>query len=1097
MNFEEAKSKALESFGGDDLASSVFFKYALNNNEGQYKEYSMKQLRKRLYNGIIDAEKEHFGLGNSSNKELKELFNHFIFAGRILYALNNPYDGKSTYSNCYVTDIASDSLDSIFDTAKKQAIVFSRGGGIGFDVSTLRPKGAPVNNSAKTTTGAVSFMDLYSLVTGLIGQYGRRGALMLSISCTHPDLIDFITVKAGADKDKIRNANISVRVTNEFMEAVENDADWGMSFELENGDVFNKIEKARTIWDLLVDSNRRGAEPGILFWDNIIDDDPASIFEETRPISTNPCVSGDTPILTDAGFTPIAEVVGKKVNVWNGEEWSEVEPRITGENQEMLLVSFNDGTTLRCTKYHRFPINKGNGEELILEAQELKIGMRLSDFEIPVIESGCIENESNYKYMYTKGFYSGDGTCSASRPNRKLIHLYGEKKELLEYLDFHRCECGDGRYTLTLSYDKDWNKTFVPDTTYTINERMNWFAGLLDSDGTVTKDGGLQIWSIDRDFLYTVKEMLFTCGCASTLLKGRDERKELLPNGHGGYSEYHCKSSYRLCIPKWASVEMQKMGLVCRRLQLHDSYKYKRNILKVISIADGGIADKVYCFTEPKLGKGTFGCVSTMNCAEEPLEKGGACVLGSMDLNTFVVNSFTENASFDYNKFDLMVKQAVRALDDIVELNLSRQPLEENVQAAKLGRRIGLGFTGLADTLIRLGMVYDSDEAIEWVDKTMAIFKKSSIEGSIDLAIERGPFELFNKTDKIDEFISHPYFSVLSDEYKEKLRTTGIRNVGINTVAPNGSISIILQTSSGLEPIFRTEYERTVIQGNENGEKKKFTTYHPLVLEYNKVHGEGAHKESNLFVTSDKIDWVQRVKMQATIQKHISQSISSTINLPKGTTNDVIDTIYREAWKQKLKGVTIYVDESREGVLNETKSESSKNEQDVRSEFIEDVKFPSSGEARFKVIKSEKKKWYCFYTLDNEGKPNSLFVNTNSIEQSILTENVLDELHGLLEKYISKDMIDDLVKKYSHQTNVVKITRVLSMLLRHRVPITEIVTHIDKVSPPLYSFIFQIKKLLVEFIEGEYTGKKCNCGAPLVYEAGCSICRDCGESSCG
>ena len=769
MDYEKAKEKALVSFNNDDLAASVFFKYALKNDDDKYSEWSLNQLRKRLKEGMLDCEETKFKNKKEDwEKPYTDLFKHFIFAGRILYALNNPYDTNSTFSNCYVTEIAEDNLTEIFNTARKQAIIFSRGGGVGFDISTLRPRGAKVNNSAKTTTGAVSFMDLYSLVTGIIGQYGRRGALMLSISINHPDVIEFIKVKGGVDKDKIKNANISVRISDDFMKAVEADIDWEMTFTLKNGELFVRKDKARNIWNTLIDCNRRGAEPGILFWDNIINEDPAAVYDETRPISTNPC-------------------------------------------------------------------------------------------------------------------------------------------------------------------------------------------------------------------------------------------------------------------------------------------------------------------------------------AEEPLEKGGACVLGSMDLNTFVKNSFKENATFDYDKFCEMVTLGVRALDNIVELNLDRQPLPENREAAELGRRIGLGFTGLADTLIRMNMVYDSDEAIQWVENLIRIFKDASVKASIDLAIERGAFKLFTQSKVSNKFIAHKYFNDLDDEYKSKLKEYGMRNVGINTVAPNGSISIILQTSSGLEPIFRNEYERTVIQGAENGEVKRFITYHPLVLEYNALYGEDAHKTSSLFITSDKIDWVQRVKMQSVIQKNISQSISSTINLPQGTTNETIDTIYREAWKHGLKGCTIYVDKCRDGILNDVSST-------ANVYILPHVKFPKSGEAKFKVIKSEKRKWYCFYTIDEDTRlPNSLFVNTNSAEQGVLTEEVIDKFEDLLVKHnIEQIWIDELKKKYTHQPNVVKIARTLSMLLRHRVSIGEIIEAINAVQAPVFSFVFQIKKLLGEFVEGDLTGEACpSCeSGQLIFEGGCVLCRDCGFTKC-
>lgn len=178
----EELNKVLRNFRGDELARDVFIKkYALKNKDGSLKELSLDDMGDRLANAIIKVENvEH---QNVWREKFRKLFKYFIPGGRILYALGNDEDPTATLKNCYVIDIEEDSIAGIFETAKRQAILFSKGGGVGFDVSKLRPKGAPVNNSAKTTTGAVSFMDLYSIVTGLIGQYGRRGALMLTMDC--------------------------------------------------------------------------------------------------------------------------------------------------------------------------------------------------------------------------------------------------------------------------------------------------------------------------------------------------------------------------------------------------------------------------------------------------------------------------------------------------------------------------------------------------------------------------------------------------------------------------------------------------------------------------------------------------------------------------------------------------------------------------------------------------------------------------------------------------------------------------------------------------------------------------------------------------
>lgn len=190
----------------------------------------------------------------------------FLFGGRIL-ASRGITDRRVTYSNCYVIKPPTDCIEGIFEAGKKLARTYSYGGGCGIDISNLRPKGAIVHNAAKSTSGAVSFMDFYSYVTGLIGQAGRRGALMISISCEHPDIEEFINLKTK--QGVCEKANISIRVSDEFMQAAVDDRDWETSFtSLETGTI-TRTFRARDLLKLLAKRNWEWAEPGLLYWDRI------------------------------------------------------------------------------------------------------------------------------------------------------------------------------------------------------------------------------------------------------------------------------------------------------------------------------------------------------------------------------------------------------------------------------------------------------------------------------------------------------------------------------------------------------------------------------------------------------------------------------------------------------------------------------------------------------------------------------------------------------------------------------------------------------------------------------------------------------------
>lgn len=230
---------------------------------------------------------------SGGNEHIRQLIKEqkFIFAGRIL-SNRGVTDRKITYSNCYCLTPPQDSLESIFEAGSKLARTFSYGGGSGIDVSNLRPKNAPVNNAAKSTSGTVSFMDFYSYITGLIGQEGRRGALMISISCEHPDLVEFINLKA--DLDICTKANISVRVTNAFMQAVESNSDFKLHFTMEDGSEITRIVNAREVFMLLAKRNWEMAEPGILYWDRISD---YNLLQGTgfKYAGVNPCAEEPLP----------------------------------------------------------------------------------------------------------------------------------------------------------------------------------------------------------------------------------------------------------------------------------------------------------------------------------------------------------------------------------------------------------------------------------------------------------------------------------------------------------------------------------------------------------------------------------------------------------------------------------------------------------------------------------------------------------------------------------------------------------------------------------------------------------------------------------
>ncbi len=629
----EIPDETLKFFENDQLRARVFIeKYALKDLKMNLLEKTPEQMWKRVAKAISDVEKENNELWNEKfYKVLKDF--RFVPGGRILATAGDPFRRKTPF-NCYVSAIRDDSIEAIFTALYESARTYSWGGGWGTDLSTLRPRGAIVHNAASHSTGAVSFMNLFSEVTGTIGQDGRRGALMLMIRVDHPDAPEFITVKNDPERRNVRFANISLKITDEFMKAVENDEDFTLRFE---NDVVSKMErkvKARDLWNKIVKNAWSCAEPGVLFWDRIKSESPSEYFAPL--VATNPC-------------------------------------------------------------------------------------------------------------------------------------------------------------------------------------------------------------------------------------------------------------------------------------------------------------------------------------GEIPLEDGGACCLGSINLTKFVKEPFTEKASLDWGKLDETVRTATRFLDDVIEYGLDRQPLEIQRKAAENGRRIGLGTMGLADMLAMLRMRYDTPESIDFLDKLFDRIKNVSYQESTLIAREKGSFKAFN----LSKHMKNPFVQRLWKKTRDMIRENGLRNVTLLSIAPTGSISAMAGVTSGIEPMFAFSYTRR----SESLSQKEFKVYHPLVKKYmEEFNIENEDDLPDYFVSAHEVNPYYRVKLQGTIQKHVDNAISSTINLPNNASQETISDIYMQAWKAGCKGITVYRDGSRDAILsvNDKKGKKTKRKSDFSEEIFLDAK-------RIK-LQTPKGSLYLTASFDSNKKLREVFV---------------------------------------------------------------------------------------------------------------------------
>ena len=297
-SFDEAFQTALAYFGGDELAARVWVnKYAVKDSHGNIYEKSPEQMHWRIADEIARIERKY--KNPLTAQEVFDLLDHFRYvipAGSPMTGIGNNHQVASL-SNCFVIglDGDADSYGAILHIDEEQVQLMKRRGGVGHDMSQIRPKGSPVNNSALTSTGLVPFMERYSNSTREVAQDGRRGALMLSVSIKHPDSEAFIDAKM--EEGKVTGANVSVKLTDEFMQAAIDDRPFVQQFPIDSREPMSaKTVSARTLWEKIVHNAWKSAEPGVLFWDTILRESIPDCYADRgfQTVSTNPC--GEIPL---------------------------------------------------------------------------------------------------------------------------------------------------------------------------------------------------------------------------------------------------------------------------------------------------------------------------------------------------------------------------------------------------------------------------------------------------------------------------------------------------------------------------------------------------------------------------------------------------------------------------------------------------------------------------------------------------------------------------------------------------------------------------------------------------------------------------------
>lgn len=522
------------------------------------------------------------------------------------------------------------------------------------------------------------------------------------------------------------------------------------------------------------------------------------------------------------------------------------------------------------------------------------------------------------------------------------------------------------------------------------------------------------------------------------------------------------------CVEKDADFNLQWGGKIYKTIKAKDLWN--KIIKNAHSSAEPGIVfwDRIVENSNLEY-KNPVICLNP--CGEINMGAYGNCLLGHINLTKFVKTK-NDKPYFDYDNFKYYIKTAMRFLDDVITLGYGKHPLKEQNEMSINERRTGLGISGLGDMFVLMGLRYGSEQSIEFINKVMEVFRDTAYDASCDLSEEKGSFPWFDA----EKWFCSKFTQKLPEQLKLRIWEKGIRNGVLLTVAPCGTGSIIGQISSGIEPIFRKSFTRK-IKNSDNVSYTEYKVYHPLIK---KLFGE--ENIPSYVVDSTQIKPDERIKIQATVQKYIDNSISSTINLPETATTDDVENIYMTAWKLGCKGCTVYVEGSREGILISD---------EIKPQQIKLQKGERLVPKRSPVLEGETYK----VKIDLTGKrPYSTYVTVNFKPGTKIPIELL-----VTETNSNKEFKDIVALEAT--------SRLVSLALRHGIPVEFIISQLDRVNCQyIYSLPVSIANILRNYIDVEdiddedFVGEKCPaCGESTIKrENGCASCINpkCAYSKC-
>ncbi len=1079
-------------------------------------------------------------------------------------------EGDVSYEVKYKTDDNPDDLMNIFLTVVEQAKTLASEGGYGINFGFIRPRGSIIKGTGIKHPGVMSYMKIWDSVSECIVKgsddgyvdllknfinddkvFGdvkdnikkkvRKGAMMGALPCHHPDIEEF--VKAKQEKGVLTKFNTSVLIDDAFMTAVENDAQYDLHFK---GTVYKRI-KAKELYDLIMESCYNRGEPGVLFFDNMQKNNPISYLGKVN--CSNPCLHGDSLLLTKTGLSRIKEVSSSIATIWNGEAWVESRVFCSGI-KPVFEIKMSNGMSIKATLDHKVDVE---GEQVELGQTLGKTITRLSGAPWKGVPSLLCED-----YLVCLGFVFGDANYHVASGRYKYVYI-GENDSEVEaaFKKINVTLEESSRYdkrTLPISFsdsceDLDFPKTTLPERSLSEKilslppeELRQFLKGLYSANGSVIKKySRVSLKAACKELATQLQIVLMALGIKSYITTNKTKSVDFL-NG-----TYVCKKSYDLNITSDDIAEFEKqIGFIqtYKNAALAEIPRIfgNKKAPKVTSIEYVG-EERVYDFTEHSLHWGFVNGLKVHNCGEVTglPTLTTVCLLGSFNLSQYVYIDESRKPCLDYKGYTDDIVTATRLLDNVNDISYGVLPPYE--WAIKNLRQIGMGLNAVGSTLAMLKIPYNSPDAIAFVEELCKIKENVTWQTSALLAKEKGVFSAYKK----ELFENTEYFKSdrITEETKNLLRKYGARNAKTTTNPPLGNGSLVCNSvSNGIEPIYKLDIERTVIciqwpegldtsnvkkqltekkgkdftywQGTYKGKRYYYEEHNRGLCEKKVIRDYGyqwlldnfpGEDHSAYLTTTKDLEVEDHINMQAVAQHYCNQSISKTVNVNKSFPFSKFKEMYIKGWKKGLIGVTAYREGSMEAVLSEISNA------ELNKEIIKrDIKLPDTfinGNTR--IIKKEGKKFYLTFSylpsdLD-KSFPICMWIQTNASYKEKDDLRICNKAARELAKLayrsgIDEKIITEAVEKIKEDYPHNRLGRMISLNLRHNVPRERILLALtDLEGDSISSLLFSVRKFLAETISDGTTlpGYKCpSCGSTNVYiEAGCKKCKDCLMQACG